>query len=298
MRGKIEYIRSSAIDDSFIDSTRQYLVGDLKSPQSLQFILSKDLEVGITRYKQNQSEKGHYHSQATEYQLVLNGYTKYLDVDTNEEFEFKKGDFYIIRPFTKYLQKSKKETEILFFKFPSGNDKINIEETDNIINWFNSEIKTVRKDHYYSTNAPTPNSIRPAVAIALVNDGHILFIKRKDSGKWSLPGGTHEYGESLTETGIRELKEEVGYETEIESLVGTYTDPNILIEYSDGEVRQEFTFLYLGRIVRGQLQIDDESTEATWVPISKIYDLKMAKSQEQRVEDVLDYLKTGRQRLR
>jgi hypothetical protein len=48
-------------------------------------------------------------------------------------------------------------------------------------------------------------------------------------------------------------------------LIGTYTDPHILIAYSDGEVRQEFTFVYAAEIESGELKIDDESKEAAWV---------------------------------
>jgi hypothetical protein len=40
-----------------------------------------------------------------------------------------------------------------------------------------------------------------------------------------------------------------------------------LIAYSDGEVRQEFTFLYAAGIESGELKIDDESKEAAWVPL-------------------------------
>jgi len=50
----------------------------------------------------------------------------------------------------------------------------------------------------------------------------------------------------------------------ITGLIGTYTDPNILIAYSDGEVRQEFTLVYAAQIESGELKIDDESKEAAW----------------------------------
>ena len=46
-------------------------------------------------------------------------------------------------------------------------------------------------------------------------------------------------------------------------MVGTYTDPNVLIVYSDGEVRQEFTLVYAATIKSGKLAIDEESKEGT-----------------------------------
>jgi 8-oxo-dGTP pyrophosphatase MutT (NUDIX family) len=63
-----------------------------------------------------------------------------------------------------------------------------------------------------------------------------------------MPGGTLDFGESLTGCAIREVLEETGLQIRITGLIGTYTDPHILIGYSDGEVRQEFTFVYAAEI--------------------------------------------------
>ncbi|EDN65187.1 conserved hypothetical protein [Beggiatoa sp. PS] len=62
------------------------------------------------------------------------------------------------------------------------------------------------------------------------------------------PGGTLEFGESLTDCAKREVKEEAGYDVNITHLIGTYTDPRVVVAYTDGEVRQEFTFLYAGKL--------------------------------------------------
>ena len=55
----------------------------------------------------------------------------------------------------------------------------------------------------------------------------------------------------------------------------SYTDPHILIAYSDGEVRQEFTFVYVAEIESGELKVDDESKEAAWVPLSSVVELPL-----------------------
>jgi len=84
----------------------------------------------------------------------------------------------------------------------------------------------------------------------------------------TMPGGTLDFGESLTSCASREVREETGLQIRITGLIGTYTDPHILIAYSDGEVRQEFTFVYAAEIESGHLKIEDESKEAAWVPLS------------------------------
>jgi len=81
-------------------------------------------------------------------------------------------------------------------------------------------------------------------------------------------------------------------------LVPFYADPNILIAYSDGEVRQEFTFVYGAEIESGELKIDDGSKEAAWVPISSAVELSLAESERRRLKDVVEYQKERRTFLR
>ena len=156
-----------------------------------------------------------------------------------------------------------------------------------------------RRDYYYDPNAPKPNSIHPAAAVALFDSsGKILLLRRKDNDKWTMPGGTLDFGESLTDCAIREVREETGLQIRITGLIGTYTDPHILIAYSDGEVRQEFTLVYAAEIESGSLKIDDESKEAAWVPLQSSIDLPLAESQRRRLRDVIQYQKEGKTFLR
>ncbi|MFD4434173.1 NUDIX domain-containing protein, partial [Nocardia sp. NPDC058497] len=119
-----------------------------------------------------------------------------------------------------------------------------------------------RRDYYRDPNAPKANSLVPGGSVLVVDRaGRILMQRRGDSGNWSLPGGVMEIGETLEECAIRETKEETGLDIEITGLLGIYTDPDHVIEYGDGEVRQEFAVTYLGRIVGGESSVSSESTE-------------------------------------
>jgi ADP-ribose pyrophosphatase YjhB (NUDIX family) len=86
-------------------------------------------------------------------------------------------------------------------------------------------------------------------------------------------------------------EEETGLQIRITGLIGTYTDPHILIAYSDGEVPQEFTFVYAAETESGELKIDDESKEASWVPLISAVELPLAESQRRRLKDVIEYQK-------
>jgi len=59
--------------------------------------------------------------------------------------------------------------------------------------------------------------------------GGIVLVKRKNDpfkGKYALPGGIVEYGESVEDAVLREAEEETGLKCRIERLVGVYSDPN------------------------------------------------------------------------
>lgn len=287
-------INDQEIKSALEITTRQYLAGELSRPQLLGYFHDQRIEIGITHYENFHSELPHYHTKAAEYQYMLNGMTEYWDLDCGEKYIFKKGDFYKISPGTKYVQKSKPGTTILFIKTPSGNDKMTVDVTDEIKRWMESKIKTVRKDYTCDANAPKPNSIKPAAAVALLNEhNEILLVKRADNAKWTMPGGTLNIGEDLITCATREVLEELGLEIEIKDIIGTYTNPNTVIEYSDGEIRQEFAIVYLGEILDGAIQLDLESTEFKWVNLEEVLDLPLADSQRRRLMDVITYHKFG-----
>lgn len=292
-----KFFLKEEIERSLEGVRRQYLVGELERPQTIRELVTPELEIGITSYIDFHSEPAHYHTISTEYQYVISGWTQYMDVETKEVFEFREGDFYAIYPNTKYAQKSKPGTTILFIKVPSVRDKTISEVDAAVAEWLNVKLKTVRKDYYYQDDAPKPNSIRPAAAVAVVNGGRVLMVKRNDSGNWTLPGGTLDLGESMTDCAIRELREETGLDVSLVDIIGTYTDPNILIEYSDGEVRQEFTIVYYGTASTSHVFLDDESCGYAWIDLEEIDNVAMADSQRRRLEDVASYLSTNKKHM-
>src|SRR4051812_35572789 len=112
--------------------------------------------------------------------------------------------------------------------------------------------------------------------------------RRKDNDLWALPGGTMDLGESIGETAIREVREETGLTVEIDGIVGIYSDPRHLIEYSDGEVRQQFNICFRGRLVDGSLRSSEESTDVRWIPPDEIDDLSIHHTTRLRLQHFLE----------
>lgn len=67
-----------------------------------------------------------------------------------------------------------------------------------------------------------------ADAVVFDNEDQLLLIKRKHppfEGRYALPGGFVEYGETVEAAAMRELKEETGLKAKSCRLIGVYSDP-------------------------------------------------------------------------
>jgi 8-oxo-dGTP diphosphatase len=119
---------------------------------------------------------------------------------------------------------------------------------------------------------------RPIVGVGavIVNAGMVLLVKRRYeplAGRWSIPGGTLELGETL-ETGVaREMREETGLEIEIGPVIEVFD--RIMFD-ADRRVRYHFVLVdYLCWPVGGDLQAGSDVDEAVFVDPASLdgYDL-------------------------
>jgi ADP-ribose pyrophosphatase YjhB (NUDIX family) len=145
-----------------------------------------------------------------------------------------------------------------------------------------------RIDHLHNPDAPAPNSIVPAcTVVARNNHGAVLLIRRTDNNLWALPGGAMEFGESITQPAVREVEEETGIQVLITGLVGIYTDPHHLVEFSDGEVRQQFSICFTARPTGGAPTTSDESSDVRYVQPRCLDELEIHPSMRLRIDHAL-----------
>ncbi|MEU0389996.1 NUDIX hydrolase [Streptomyces chartreusis] len=123
-----------------------------------------------------------------------------------------------------------------------------------------------RIDYVHAPDAPPANSVVPSVVAFVQNDaGRVLMIQRSDNGRWALPGGGRDVGESISDTVVREVWEETGIKSEVVNLSGIYTDPGHVMPYDDGEVRQQFSICFRARPAGGELRTSYGTTQVRWV---------------------------------
>ncbi|MBE9101719.1 NUDIX hydrolase [Vacuolonema iberomarrocanum] len=68
--------------------------------------------------------------------------------------------------------------------------------------------------------------ITGVTAVPVLEDGQIVLVRRRDDGRWSLPGGIVDWGEDVRTVLKRELAEETGLDViSVGRLVGVYSSP-------------------------------------------------------------------------
>jgi ADP-ribose pyrophosphatase YjhB (NUDIX family) len=146
-----------------------------------------------------------------------------------------------------------------------------------------------RTEHFNDSNAPVANNLVPAASAVVADQaGGILLIERTDNGLWTIPGGGMEVGETIAQTAIREVKEETGVDVAVQRLIGIYSNPRHVVEYSDGEVRQQFSVCFACTVTGGQLATSSESRQVGFFAPEKIKAMPVHESIRLRIRDYLE----------
>lgn len=91
---------------------------------------------------------------------------------------------------------------------------------------------------------------------AVIRDeqGRVLLALRPRPAIWNLPGGSVEPGEAPWDAAVRETREEVGLEVEVERLTGVYD------RSPDGDP----VLVFACRVVSGEPTTSDEAVRVGW----------------------------------
>ena len=124
-------------------------------------------------------------------------------------------------------------------------------------------------------------------AVIFDEDRRVLLTRRADNGRWCLPSGGVDPGESVAETCIREVKEETGLDVRITRLIGVYSSPDMIIEYEDGNRWQLVALSFEAEIIGGQLQLSNETTGYGFYSVADMAAIDLIEPHRERITDAL-----------
>jgi thiamine-phosphate pyrophosphorylase len=121
--------------------------------------------------------------------------------------------------------------------------------------------------------APIYENPVPATAAVVFNENQELLLVQRGQepgkGKWCLPGGFQETGETPEQCALRELQEETGITGRVEGLIAMEMSPNPL-------VREVLVIGYRIRASGGELKAADDALAAAYFPLSDLPELAFA----------------------
>ncbi|KAF1045847.1 NUDIX hydrolase [Xylophilus sp.] len=127
-------------------------------------------------------------------------------------------------------------------------------------------------------DAPPPRPIAAALA-AVFRHGRVLLVRRAnppDAGRWGLPGGKIEPGETIVDAAVRELREETGVQARAEHV---FTAVDAFDRDAGGGLRRHFVLIaVLCRWTAGEPAAGDDALDARWFDLAELDDAGLALS--------------------
>lgn len=121
-----------------------------------------------------------------------------------------------------------------------------------------------------------PDQPLVGVGAVVLNGDRVLLVRRggqPSSGKWSLPGGLVEVGETTVEAICRELAEECHLRIRIAGVAGVI---DRIVRDEAGRVRYHYVLVdYLAYADSEAVTADSDAAEARWVEVDEVEGLEV-----------------------
>jgi len=117
------------------------------------------------------------------------------------------------------------------------------------------------------------------VGAVVISENKILLEKRKNEpgkGKWSIPGGLVDLGESPEQAVIREVKEETCLEVDAPRLIDVVSDVSL---DENGKIKYHFIIIdYLVTLKHGEPEAASDADALKWVSFSEVEAYELTRS--------------------
>lgn len=125
------------------------------------------------------------------------------------------------------------------------------------------------------------------VRAAVVQDGALLLVQERSDGRWAMPGGWADVGETPTQMVVRETREESGLQAVPRKLIGVF-DAN-----RGGrplEFFHAYKLVFLCDIEGGELRTSDETSAVGFFPFDALPPLSQQRTNRRHIDEILAHL--------
>ena len=127
-----------------------------------------------------------------------------------------------------------------------------------------------------------PDTPLVGVGAIIIDEDRVVLVKRGHAplqGKWSIPGGVLEVGETLRKAVVREAREETGLTIEPGELLGVFER---VLPDDQGRMRYHYVLIdFLCQRVTGELSAADDAEQARWFQRHELAGLELARETEE-----------------
>jgi 8-oxo-dGTP diphosphatase len=130
--------------------------------------------------------------------------------------------------------------------------------------------------------------VRAASAVVVDGAGRVLLVKRghdPQKGRWSLPGGRLEPGETPAQAAVRELREETGFDVVLERELWTVSVP-YAVPPGTAPDRVYRVHGFAAAVAGGSLRSGDDADEAGWFSPAEVVRLDLSDGILDRLREI------------
>lgn len=133
---------------------------------------------------------------------------------------------------------------------------------------------------------PTPKlDVRAVVA----KENRLLMVREGTDGRWALPGGWADEGESASEATAREVREETGYRVRPSRLLAVYDKAK-----HDHPQSQWYTYklFFLCELLGGEVELSHETIDVAWFSAGELPELsthRVTRAQVARMFELVEH---------
>lgn len=133
----------------------------------------------------------------------------------------------------------------------------------------------------------TPKMIVRSAVFSLIEGGpHILMVRETADGRWTLPGGWIDLGESAAYAAEREVLEETGMKVTAEKLAAVFDKRR---HDHPPAPHHAYLLFFLCRLEGGSLTPSIETSEVGWFPADRLPELSTGRATESQIKRMFDH---------